>query len=1479
MVAAPAEDFPEDFPDEQEADGRRDVVPEPEHAHVHQPAEAVAHQPAPPPFAIKPADAVRRRDRILEEHRAALNQRRVHSRALRRRQVREGCRPPRRQARRDGIVLVQANVTQGSTWEDELLHGDTFCGCDFAAIQEHKLKGDQRGIAERQLMRAGWDCVVDEAYIKVSAEGGGTGLLAARWSGVRPVGDLSGEAAAALRRLQGRCSLGVVDLLGGVLLASFYGLDGQPVSKQISCWLDLGCILRILGIPFIVMGDWQVLPREMEASGWLRTLGARIAAPAAPTNLHTKRVIDYAVMSAELANLVVSVEVMVGARFSPHAPVQLVMRAPRSLGVVSRLARPRLLEAAKPERPTRTSYDVDWTEWGQDSDDFNRADGYQEDRLDAKLNEWYASANLELCDIFGMTDTQQEALHTGIGLPPRTVAGTVGPRRAGTCKEGGVLGHRLAWTAKALHLAEMWFPARLHDDDDDRHALPADAEVVRGPAWLFRCFARRAGAFLKERVVRDPSEADAAETDALRSALELLASTLVEDELGRAPLDRWIADGAMCSDWGGRVAQAAKDTAGAIASLSARRRRNCTKALRAWAAKASVKEAHAATRPADTVTAYSASASKQHRGERTEQMAADRGLREWSEHWLASDQDHGADIADMVTRVAEAGPRPLFISSDGALPALPLPPITHDRVDRVARRFSGTTGLGHDVLRLRHVSWLSRGAKQGLAYLLTVIETRMKWPVAARGTVAVALAKKGGGSRLIGLIVALYRLWARIRYEDLQEALEARLARPFLAAAPGEGAARAAATASLLTEAAWSRGEAAATTTADVAKFYEQITFEELAHGALAFGIPPEVVALALHQYAGPRRVRVGGACSQPAYARRSVIPGCTWATVFVRAIIIGPAEKFQEAVAVRFRGFDVAHTLSIYIDDLVMTTMGCSRDVALLHVWATRLLLQWAAGQLRKRLAEGKLFCIASSAPLRFILARLLRDTGCQVVLEGDILGADFSAGGLLRKRRGLRTRLARNRRRRNRVRWLARAGGRAREVARGGTGPSIAYGATAAGLPPRAQLTRRQIQGAATSISASGASLTAKLAVGGPLFAEADPSVLDPAPPLVMLLTLLWDVPRLRAHFIDSWRRFAVTLAGLSPPRTWLAVRGIVSAAWAHIRQLGGEWVAPFTLRLLDADVNILSMPPKRVLGVLQAHARRHFDRALVSRLAHRYIPDDVIPQVLARYADGVDWDEVRWCLKGADGHLEAAERHAMLLCVTSALWPEERRWRAGLLGVGSCTTCFGDTGSFLHRFRDCHGLEDYLTWQRAAGRVGRASDLRNDEALFPLAVFGLPPRRGRWQPAVGRRMEGSLRPEGKGLFFGDGSGVRQECIEGRRATWALVKWDTDTPRFAEAGCNGGPPMPSSLFQRGAVEGWHPTVPRAEISAVAAFLEVAAPGSTYCGDCRYALDAVMAGVPPRFRSSRSGDADLWRTIKRLLEQKVAKEAYFSVR
>ncbi len=381
------------------------------------------------------------------------------------------------------------------------------------------------------------------------------------------------------------------------------------------------------------------------------------------------------------------------------------------------------------------------------------------------------------------------------------------------------------------------------------------------------------------------------EVDDLCDALDVLINTTSEINDEASQLDIWTVRG-MSNDEAEKFQAAEQRVTSAFARLAARRRRNHTRALKAWAKAASIKTSHSATRGAETVTAYSASPSKAHAGERTAQNAADAGLREWSPQWLASDADVGDDIVAAVQRVASQGPRAWYVPEDDILPPIAIPPIEADRIDKSSRTFRGTTGVSQDHLRLRQVSWLSRGTKTALARILELIELAMKWPSIARGTIAVALGKKGGGSRLIGLIVALYRLWARIRYDDIQEALESRLSRGFLTAAPGEGAARAAAVASLTCEAAWGRGDVAATTTADIAKYYEQITFDEVIQGAIAFGIPARIVALALHQYAGPRRVRVAQAHSRAAYPAPSIIPGCTWAAVLIRTIMVGPAEK-----------------------------------------------------------------------------------------------------------------------------------------------------------------------------------------------------------------------------------------------------------------------------------------------------------------------------------------------------------------------------------------------------------------------------------------------------------------------------------------------------------------------------------------------------------------------------------------------------------
>ena len=122
--------------------------------------------------------------------------------------------------------------------------------------------------------------------------------------------------------------------------------------------------------------------------------------------------------------------------------------------------------------------------------------------------------------------------------------------------------------------------------------------------------------------------------------------------------------------------------------------------------------------------------------------------------------------------------------------------------------------------------------------------------------VNVELPKKAGGSRLIGLIISLVRIWAKGRYADLRETLEERFASPLFAAAPGRSAEQASLEMTLATEAAVGKGEEAASTLADLKQFYENIEVTDYAGGVLQTGVPLLVVALASHFYLGPRRLR-----------------------------------------------------------------------------------------------------------------------------------------------------------------------------------------------------------------------------------------------------------------------------------------------------------------------------------------------------------------------------------------------------------------------------------------------------------------------------------------------------------------------------------------------------------------------------------------------------------------------------------------------
>ncbi len=95
-----------------------------------------------------------------------------------------------------------------------------------------------------------------------------------------------------------------------------------------------------------------------------------------------------------------------------------------------------------------------------------------------------------------------------------------------------------------------------------------------------------------------------------------------------------------------------------------------------------------------------------------------------------------------------------------------------------------------------------------------------------------------------------------------------------------------------------------------------------------------------------------------------------------------------------------------------------------------------------------------------------------------------------------------------------------------------------------------------------------------------------------------------------------------------------------------------SPFSITILDNEVNLTRTPPLQVAALLKEHARIVFDQKMFARLA--------LGRDLHEYRNGVDWEIVRRLLNG-QGVLSPAERRVFGVVAVGGLWPEERRWKA--------------------------------------------------------------------------------------------------------------------------------------------------------------------------------------------------------------------------
>ncbi len=134
--------------------------------------------------------------------------------------------------------------------------------------------------------------------------------------------------------------------------------------------------------------------------------------------------------------------------------------------------------------------------------------------------------------------------------------------------------------------------------------------------------------------------------------------------------------------------------------------------------------------------------------------------------------------------------------------------------------------------------------------------------------------------------------------------------------------------------------------------------------------------------------------------------------------------------------------------------------------------------------------------------------------------------------------------------------------------------YGASCTGIRPNKMRRLRRLHGSVVKVRCGGASLTCRLAIGGKAHEEFDPQVLTPNPPLKMILEAVWDDVRSREKVVFAWRAATEHDSFVSTRDPWTSIAGPVSAAYAHLCDLEASWPRPFTLNLLDHDINILHM-----------------------------------------------------------------------------------------------------------------------------------------------------------------------------------------------------------------------------------------------------------------------------------------------------------------
>jgi hypothetical protein len=208
---------------------------------------------------------------------------------------------------------------------------------------------------------------------------------------------------------------------GGVTVASLYLRDtvGPRHEDNWESLCKVGVTLAQSPVPWLVLGDWNTHPRELNDAGWLElAAGCAIAPPDSVGTCRTARgtwsVLDYIVVDGRLAGSLGPAVVEMDADTRPHRPVCYRIAAHARSRLIRQQLQPRRFPREPPALPALPP--PDWPSW--DPPKFNGLSRVQMgEAVDSIAKFVLAGIEEELITAYNISQ-EQDSAYRGRGDPP-----------------------------------------------------------------------------------------------------------------------------------------------------------------------------------------------------------------------------------------------------------------------------------------------------------------------------------------------------------------------------------------------------------------------------------------------------------------------------------------------------------------------------------------------------------------------------------------------------------------------------------------------------------------------------------------------------------------------------------------------------------------------------------------------------------------------------------------------------------------------------------------------------------------------------------------------------------------------------------------------------------------------------------------------------------------------------------------------------